>query len=466
MHAPVANDTAVYRNALPVGTELMEYRLEAVLGAGGFGLTYLGWDSHLHKRVALKEYLPCDIALRALDGSIVPVGSQRNEDYRWGLERFLQEARTLARFSHPHIVRVYRYFEANNTAYMVMDYEHGESLSRLLKREPYPAEDRLLAILLPVLDGLRAVHEAGFLHRDIKPTNIFLREQGGPVLIDFGAARHTVGGSGNYTAVVTPGYAPIEQYSAQSAQGPWSDVYSVAGVFYRAVTNENPPDAVGRMRLDSVAAKLCEARERYSRSLLSAIGWGLETDEARRPQSVAEWQEGLLQHRPMPYELREPGAAPVAAEPVTELATPLPRITSPRYSAAYRWGVPVAVVLIVVAWRVYDSTSEPVVSTPVATVSTPAPVVTRAASTDTPAIEPPPRRAPPAVRPAAPQRSTPSEKPRAAQGAAMDSDHAEQRAPDEVYRAPVRDAVALPPLRDATRERPGRERTARPGFEQ
>jgi hypothetical protein len=171
----------------------------------------------------------------------------------------------------------------------------------------------------------------------------------------------------------------------------------------------------------------------------------------------------------VPYELREAPAASVAEEPATELAPSLPRITAPRYSAAYRWGVPAAVVLAVVAWRAYEGTPEPAVPTPVApvlTVSPPAPVVTTAASTDTLGVEPPPRRSSPAARAAAPQRSTPAEKPRAARGAAMDSERAEQGAPGEESRAPVRDAVALPPLRDVTRERPSRERTARPGFEQ
>lgn len=445
-------DTAVYRNALPVGAELMEYRLDAVLGAGGFGLTYLAWDAHLHKRVALKEYLPADIALRALDGSIVPIATQRHEDYRWGLERFLQEARTLACFSHPHIVRVYRYFEANNTAYMVMDYAHGESLSGLLKRDPYPSEERLRAILLPVLDGLRAVHEAGFLHRDIKPSNIFLREQGGPLLIDFGAARHTVGGGGNYTAVVTPGYAPIEQYSARARQGPWSDIYAVAGVFYRAVTNENPPDAVGRMRSDSVAAPLYAARERYSGALLRAIGWGLETEEHRRPQTVGEWQDGLLGRAPVPYELREPTADHGGAC-VTRVPPGMARGSRPRYRVAYRWAVPIAVGIGILVWRAYDreaqETHVPPTSAPVAVVP------------DVPAREravPPPARQAPSTPPQTPRKkAAAADRPRNAERAVTKTD-----VPGEQVRAPVRDAVPLPPLADVTRERPGRDRTSRP----
>src|SRR5690242_6325244 len=171
------SQTTTYHNALQSGSMLLEYRLESVLGAGGFGMTYLGWDTHLEKHVAIKEYLPIELAVRALDGSVVPVTTECEHDYKWGLDRFQQEARTLAKFSHPHIVRVNRYFESNATGYMVMDYEKGEPLNQILKHEQ-PNEPRLKEILMPLLDGLQAVHAAGFLHRDIKPGNIFLRDNG------------------------------------------------------------------------------------------------------------------------------------------------------------------------------------------------------------------------------------------------------------------------------------------------
>src|SRR5688572_19774011 len=161
-------ETITYRNALPLRSMLLEYRLESVLGAGAFGMTYLGWDTHLEKHVAIKEYLPTDLAVRALDGSVVPITTDHGFNYQWGLDRFIQEARTLARFSHTNIVRVNRYFEANGTGYMVMDYEQGVSLAQLLRDEPQPGEERLRALILPLLDGLDAVHGAGFLHRDIK----------------------------------------------------------------------------------------------------------------------------------------------------------------------------------------------------------------------------------------------------------------------------------------------------------
>jgi serine/threonine protein kinase len=213
-------DSTEYRNALEMGATLSEYQLKSVLGVGGFGMTYLAWDANLEKQVAIKEYLPGDLALRALDGSVVPVSTDHQYDYQWGLERFIIEARTLARFSHPHIVRVNRYFEANGTGYMVMDYEEGESLSQWLKRAPLPPETELRRILLPLLDGLAAVHAAQFLHRDIKPSNIFIRANGSPVLLDFGAARATGGGTRSLTAVLTPGYAPLEQYATDGKQGP------------------------------------------------------------------------------------------------------------------------------------------------------------------------------------------------------------------------------------------------------
>ncbi|MBI2295492.1 MAG: protein kinase [Betaproteobacteria bacterium] len=320
------SESTTYRNALPLDSMLLEYRLESVLGAGGFGMTYLGWDTHLEKHVAIKEYLPVELAVRALDGSVVPVTTEHEYNYKWGLERFIQEARTLAKFSHPHIVRVNRYFEANSTGYMVMDYERGESLNQMLKRAPRPEEAKLKSILMPLLEGLHAVHEAGFLHRDIKPSNIFLREAGGPVLLDFGAARHAIGGvTKSLTSVLTPGYAPLEQYATDGRQGPWSDLYAFAGVLYRAIVDENPPDAVSRLKGDTVPEKLAAARGWVSDAFLRAVEWALALDEKQRPQSVSEWRRALSGEAPV--SARAPAAAltqvaPTQAAPVSPPAQP------------------------------------------------------------------------------------------------------------------------------------------------
>ena len=296
----MSEESTIYRNALPLKSMLLEYRLESVLGVGGFGMTYLGWDTNLEKHVAIKEYLPGEFAIRALDGSVVPVNTEHEYDYKWGLDSFIKEARTLAKFSHPNIVRVNRFFEANGTSYMVMDYEAGESLNQQLKRAPMPDEATLKSTVIPILDGLQAVHQAGFLHRDIKPSNVLIRENGTPVLIDFGSARLTGGGmSKNLTAIVTPGYAPLEQYTGDGNQGPWSDIYGLAGVIYRAVTGESPPDAVRRIKSDVVPASLSAARTRYGERFLKAIEWGMTLDEKLRPQSVAEWRELFTDGMPM-----------------------------------------------------------------------------------------------------------------------------------------------------------------------
>ena len=293
-------EEAQYENALALNSMLLEYRLESVLGAGGFGTTYLGWDTHLEKHVAIKEYLPSDLAVRALDSSVVPVNTESEFNYKWGLDRFIQEARTLARFSHPNIVRVNRFFEANGTSYMVMDYEAGASLQQYLKRVPMPDETALKKIMMPILDGLEAIHQAGFLHRDIKPSNVFLRENGAPLLIDFGSARMSTGHiSKNLRSIVSPGYAPLEQYMREGHQGPWSDIYALSGVLYRAVTGGHPPDAVKRMKNDQVPAALAGARTRYDERFLRAIEWGLKLNEKVRPRSVAEWRELFSGRAPM-----------------------------------------------------------------------------------------------------------------------------------------------------------------------
>jgi len=297
-----------HQNALPLGSMLMEYKLQSVLGAGGFGITYLAHDTNLQKDVAIKEYLPSAVAVRGSGGTVLPTTTGMEKDYRWGLDRFIQEARTLAKFSHPHIVRVNRFFEANGTGYMVMDYEAGEPLKAWLQRNPFPPEPALRAMLAPLLDGLEKVHAAGFLHRDIKPDNIFIRKDGGPVLIDFGSARQAVGGATQtLTTIVSPGYAPFEQYTTSAEQGPWSDIYSLSGVLYFAITSQSPPDAITRMKSDALTQGLGAARMRYSGAFVDAVGWGLALEEGSRPRNIAQWREVLFGQRPM--------AAPVSAAP-------------------------------------------------------------------------------------------------------------------------------------------------------
>ena len=281
--------------ALPQGTRIRDFEFHRVLGHGGFGITYLGWNVTLDIPVAIKEYLPTDLAARKGDQSVVPQSSQVVSDFQWGLERFLDEARTLARLQHPNIVRVHQYFEAHGTAYIAMDYVEGEDLSAYLTRKGTLQEAELKGILYPLLDALEVIHGADFLHRDIKPGNIVLRDvDGSPVLLDFGAARQAIGAkSRSVTSIVTPGYAPIEQYSSRGRQGAWTDIYALGGVCYRALTGQVPDDATDRMRQDPLVPVAQRCAGQASRGFLSAIDVALSVDEGDRPQSVAAWRAAL-----------------------------------------------------------------------------------------------------------------------------------------------------------------------------
>lgn len=330
-----------YRNALPLQARLQEYRLLQVLGAGGFGITYLAQDTHLDKPVAIKEYLPSELAMRAPDGVVAPLATDKEPGYRWGLDRFLLEARTLAKFSHPGIVRVLRYFEANGTAYMVMEYEKGEPLKNLFILSPQLPEAELKRLMAPLLEGLREVHAAGFLHRDIKPDNIFVRADGRPVLIDFGAARNALGGeTRSLTAVLTPGFAPLEQYSGEGRQGPWTDLYAMGGVLYRAVTDRNPPDAVARIREDTLGAGLAAVKGKYSDAFLRAIEWAMALDEKQRPQSIEDWRRALFEGAP---------PSPVASPPPLRRSETTVRAPAPASESLLRRRWPYFLAIPVIA---------------------------------------------------------------------------------------------------------------------
>jgi len=285
--------------ALNAGTELVgDYRIGRVLGAGGFGITYLADEIALDRRVTIKEYFPSDYAIRG-NGSAdaVPRSQDCSGDYRWGLDRFIEEAQTLARFDHPNIVRVYRYFRANNTAYMVLNFEEGQSLKSWLKglgRAPRQKElDRIVA---PLLDALELVHKADYLHRDIAPDNIIIRKDGVPVLIDFGAARGEIAAhSKTISALVKPGYSPYEQYAERSSQqGPWTDIYALGATLYHAITGKRPPDAPSRMVKDEIVPAREAALSSYRAGFLAAIDKALALNIDSRPQSIAAWRGDLL----------------------------------------------------------------------------------------------------------------------------------------------------------------------------
>ena len=303
--------------ALKPGTMLADdYRIERTLGAGGFGITYLAEEVALARRVTIKEYFPVDFAARDPAEDVVPRSRESEGDYTWGLDRFLAEAQTLARFDHPNIVRVYRFFQARNTGYIVLHYEDGTSLKGWLKslgRAPrQPEIDKLLE---PLLGALETVHAADYLHRDIAPDNIMIRRDGEPVLIDFGSARGDIAKhSKTISALVKPGYSPYEQYATTSRQqGPWTDIYSLGATLYEAVTGRRPQDAPSRMVADELVPPADAALSSYRPRFLAAIDKALRLEINDRPRSVADWRAELLAPAPKRQPEPNPAEPPAAA---------------------------------------------------------------------------------------------------------------------------------------------------------
>jgi len=309
--------TQSYQHALPTGITLESYEIKGVLGVGGFGITYRAYDHTLDCEVAIKEYLPSMFAVRTSDGTTVTPKSEGDEQsYEYGLKRFLDEARILAKFREPNIVRVLRFLEANHTAYLVMDYENGEPLSYKLKREITLAEEEIRDIIVPILQSLRSMHAKQYLHRDIKPANINIRKDGTPVLLDFGSARQSLENQVRaITRMVTPGYAPFEQYFSDSKQGPWTDIYAIGATMYHCAVGIAPTNATERIAAiqDGEPDPVARANEllhgKFTQPFLATMAWMLGPTVKDRPQSVDEALEAMLKIGSTPGASRESAPA-------------------------------------------------------------------------------------------------------------------------------------------------------------
>ena len=347
-----------------------QFVIGRVLGKpGGFGITYLGWDIRLETLVAVKEYLPRDNAGRDTDRvTIVPHSREDEESFRYGLEAFLMEARTLARFDHANVVRVRTFFEENDTAYLVMDYYEGTSLEGYLNQKGGRIPEKLaLDIMMPILDGLREVHEKGFLHRDIKPHNIYLTQSARPILLDFGAARFAMGErSQSLSVLLTPGYAPYEQYHRKGRQGTWTDIYACGATLYRMVTGKAPPEATERERKDELTPP--DRMVNVSGGFQTAVLQALATRSADRPQTIHELQEMLLgkagpstvptpdpKPKPEPKPASKP--APSPPPPAEDRASVSEKVNPPLFGAWKKWGL-LAVLLLVGVFVAYSMGSK------------------------------------------------------------------------------------------------------------
>jgi serine/threonine protein kinase len=281
-----------------------KFLIGRILGnPGGFGVTYLAWDLVLHTTVAIKEYFPRSLAMRDTDHStIILHNAKEEEQFSHGLEQFLREARTLAQFSHPNIVRVREFFQQNNSAYLVMDYYEGVSLEEFVQRKGGKISEHLaLSIMLPILDGLREVHQKKVLHRDIKPANIYLTKGDVPILLDFGAARFAIGQKSQALSVIlTAGFAPFEQYLPEPGEllGPWTDIYACGATLYAITTGTFPQNAINRHQKDNLLSPsqiVPTLTPQLSRAIIAA----LTLDAEQRPQTIQAFQALLLSNEPI-----------------------------------------------------------------------------------------------------------------------------------------------------------------------
>lgn len=291
------------RQPLKPGYLIDGYRIDKLIGGGGFSLVYRAYQVRNKRKVVIKEYFPSDMVSRLPGGRVVPKDDDVLRSFKLGIKRFFDEANALSHIEHPNIIRVSNFFRDNDTAYMVMDYyEKGRDLRWYIKKAPEEFNNRLIWSVFPqITHGLSALHAAGFLHLDIKPANILIREGGKPVLIDFGAVQRVKPGQ-RFRGIqtLTHGFAAPEQYQ-RGKMGPWSDLYALGATMYSCVTSQPPPSAMERMDRDQVKQVSKQYRRRFARSLLQAIEWAMQLDYHHRPHDAESFLNALIEDAPEKY---------------------------------------------------------------------------------------------------------------------------------------------------------------------
>ena len=336
---------AYSNKALPAGTVLREWRIDDVLGVGGFGIVYKAKGIYFNELVAIKEYFPSSISERDSEATVVPIDSEAEEVHALGLKKFVEEAKLLWNLStptrHPNIVSVRSLFEIHGTAYIVMDFEDGVSMSHMLRQGRRFNERSLWNILRPIAEGLATAHRVGVLHRDIKPPNILINEDNRPVLIDFGSARFdTADATSTKVTFHTPPYAAIEQYVKIYPQGPWTDIYALGVVMYECITGEKPPEVLERLHAGLGTPLAGGKWPGYSKRFLTAIDAAMAVKPEDRPQLISDWL--AMFGRGQSSDLPEVDEATrfFAKQVATESISPVPPIPNKGSSAPVVTGVP------------------------------------------------------------------------------------------------------------------------------
>jgi len=296
------------KNALPKGYTLKHYRIEKILGGGGFSVVYLAHDTASDRRCIIKEYLPSDQAIRLKDYSVHCQSEEKASSFKLGFKRFFDEAAALAKVHHPNIVRVQNFFRANNTVYMVMDYERGRDLRYYIKRHGGGLSEKFIrTIFTELLKGLQELHKHNLLHLDIKPANIYLRPGGKPLLLDFGAAREAaINHKPSEPHTLTRGFAPLEQHRHKSV-GPWTDLYAIGASMYACMSGKAPPATPERADRDTLKPVTRTFFGRpYSAQLLEAVDWCLQLNAKDRPHTVHELLEFLTTENDATHKMMTP----------------------------------------------------------------------------------------------------------------------------------------------------------------